>query len=69
MTKAIRIHETGGPEVMKWEDVDVGAPGEGQVRLRQTAMGLNFIDCYHRMGLYPLPSLPAVIGADRKSVV
>jgi NADPH2:quinone reductase len=69
MTKAIRIHETGGPEVMKWEDVDVGGPGEGQVRLRQTAMGLNFIDCYHRMGLYPLPSLPAVIGAEAAAVI
>lgn len=69
MTKVIRIHETGGPEVMKWEDIDVGSPGPGQVRIKQNAIGLNFIDCYHRMGLYPLPAMPAVIGTEAAGVV
>jgi NADPH2:quinone reductase len=65
MTYAIRIHETGGPEVLKWEEVDVGDPGPGQVRLRQEAVGLNFIDIYHRTGVYPqkLPFTPGVEGA------
>ena len=53
MPHAIRIHETGGPEVLKWEEVEVGEPGPGQVKLRQEAAGLNFIDIYHRTGLYP----------------
>jgi NADPH2:quinone reductase len=65
MTHAIRIHETGGPEVLKWEEVEVGEPGPGQVRLRQEAVGLNFIDVYHRTGTYPqkLPFTPGVEGA------
>jgi NADPH:quinone reductase len=65
MTKAIRVRQTGGPEQMRWEDVDVGEPGSGQVRIRQTAVGLNFIDVYHRTGLYPqpLPFTPGVEGA------
>ena len=65
MPHAIRVHETGGPEVLKWEDVEVGEPGPGQVRLRQEAAGLNFIDVYHRTGLYPqpLPFTPGVEGA------
>jgi len=65
MPHAIRIHETGGPEVVKWEKVEVGEPGPGQVKLRQEAAGLNFIDIYHRTGLYPqpLPSTPGVEGA------
>ena len=65
MPNAIRIHEAGGPEVLKWEAVEVGAPGHGQVRLRQHAAGLNFIDVYHRTGLYPqpLPFTPGVEGA------
>jgi len=65
MTHAIRIHETGGPEVLKWEEVAVGAPGPGQVRLRQEAVGLNFIDVYHRTGVYPqtMPFTPGVEGA------
>jgi NADPH:quinone reductase len=62
--KAIRIHETGGPEVMKWEDVEVRDPGQGEVLLRHTVAGLNFIDINHRMGTYPLASLPAVIGME-----
>ncbi len=64
MTHAIRIHETGGPEVLTWEAVEVGAPGPGEVRVEQTAVGLNFIDVYHRTGLYPLPALPAAIGME-----
>ena len=64
MAHAIRIHGTGGPEVLKWEQIDVGAPGAGEVRLRQTAVGLNYIDTYHRSGLYKLAALPAVIGME-----
>jgi NADPH2:quinone reductase len=65
MTHAIRIHSTGGPEVLEWEEVEVGEPGPGQIRLRQEAAGLNFIDVYHRTGLYPqpLPFTPGVEGA------
>jgi NADPH2:quinone reductase len=69
MPKAIIIHETGDPAVMRWEDFDPGAPGPGEVRLRQEAIGLNFIDVYHRTGLYPLPSLPAVLGLEGAGVV
>jgi NADPH2:quinone reductase len=64
MTHAIRIHETGGPEVLTWEEVEVGDPGPGEVRLQHAAVGLNFIDVYHRSGLYPLAALPAVIGME-----
>ena len=65
MPKAIRIHAAGEPEVLLWEDVEVGEPGPGQIRLRQEAAGLNFIDVYHRTGLYPqpLPFTPGVEGA------
>src|SRR5215217_4610879 len=65
MPNAIRIHEPGGPEVMRWEPVEIDDPGPGQVRLRQHAAGLNFIDVYHRTGLYPqpLPFTPGVEGA------
>ena len=65
MPHAIRLHETGGPEVLHWEEVDAGEPGPGQVRVRQEAAGLNFIDVYHRTGLYPqpLPFTPGVEGA------
>ena len=69
MTHAIRIHAPGGPEVMRWDQVDVGAPGPGEIRLRQTAIGLNFIDVYRRSGLYPLPALPAVLGLEAAGVV
>jgi len=64
MPHAIRIHATGGPEVMRWESVDVAAPGPGQVLLRHGAIGLNYIDVYHRSGLYPLEAFPAVIGME-----
>jgi NADPH2:quinone reductase len=69
MTKAIRIHQTGGPEVLQWEDVEVGDPGAGQVRLRQSACGLNYIDVYGRTGLYPVGDLPAVLGMEAVGVV
>ncbi len=69
MPKAIRMHRTGGPEVLSWDDVEVGAPGPGQVRLKQAAVGLNFIDVYYRTGLYPLTSLPSVIGLEAAAVV
>ena len=69
MTKAIRIHETGGPEVLQWEEYDPGRPGPGEVLLRHEAVGLNFIDVYHRTGLYPLPSLPAVPGMEGAGIV
>jgi NADPH2:quinone reductase len=63
MVHAIRIHQNGGPEVMKWESVEVGEPGPGQVRLKQHAVGVNYIDTYHRSGLYKMP-LPMVIGSE-----
>jgi NADPH:quinone reductase len=68
MSKAIRIHTTGGPDVLRWGDVVVGEPGEGQVRIRHTAIGVNFLDTYHRSGLYPLP-LPAGLGSEAAGVV
>ena len=64
MPKAIRIHEYGGPEVLRWEEVEVGDPGHGQLRVRHAAVGLNYIDVYHRTGLYPLPSLPWTLGME-----
>ena len=69
MSKAIVINQTGGPEVLRWVDYDSGQPGPGQVRLRHEAVGLNFIDVYHRTGLYPLPSLPAVPGMEGSGTV
>jgi NADPH2:quinone reductase len=69
MPKAIRIHKTGGPEVLSWDEVEVGAPGAGQVRIRQTAVGLNYIDVYHRTGLYPISPLPGGIGSEGAGVV
>lgn len=68
MPKAIRFDQTGGPEVLRWEEVDVGGPGPGEVRLRQTAIGVNFIDTYHRSGLYPLP-LPSGLGSEGVGIV
>jgi NADPH2:quinone reductase len=65
MAHAIRIHENGGPEVLKWEQVEIGEPGPGQIKIRQEAAGLNFIDVYHRTGLYKqdMPFTPGVEGA------
>lgn len=68
MVKAIRIEEFGGPEVLQWQDVEVGEPGPGEVRLRHSAVGLNFIDTYHRSGLYPL-ELPSGLGSEAAGVV
>lgn len=68
MTRAIRIHEHGGPEVMRLEDVDVGEPGPGEARVRHTAVGLNFIDTYHRTGLYAV-SLPSGLGMEAAGVI
>jgi len=68
MSKAIRIHKNGGPDVLTWEDVDVPAPGPDDIRLRHTAIGLNFIDIYHREGLYPL-NLPIVLGTEGAGVI
>jgi NADPH2:quinone reductase len=63
MTKAIRFEKTGGPEVMKWVDVNVGEPGKGEIRVKHHAVGLNFIDVYFRTGLYPMP-LPGGLGME-----
>ena len=69
MVKAIRIHENGGPEVMKWEDVEVPVPGDGEALIEHAAVGLNFIDVYQRTGLYPLPELPWVLGMEGAGTV
>lgn len=68
MAHAIRMHEAGGPDVLRWEEVAVGNPGPGQVRLRHVAVGLNFADTYFRTGLYPVP-LPNGIGVEAAGVV
>ena len=68
MPHVIRIEQNGGPEQMHWEEVTVGEPGPGEVRVRNTAVGLNFIDTYHRSGLYPMP-LPLVLGSEGAGVV
>jgi NADPH2:quinone reductase len=64
MAKAVRVHETGGPEVLTYEDIEVPAPGKGEVRIRQRACGLNFIDTYFRTGLYKAPGLPFIVGNE-----
>ena len=69
MTKAIQIHQTGGPDVLKWEEIHVGDPGSGQVRLKQTACGLNYIDVYGRTGLYPVAGFPAILGMEAAGIV
>ena len=69
MTHAIRVHEYGGPDVLKWEEVKVGEPGPGEVRIKQTAIGLNFIDIYLRTGLYPQPSFPFIPGMEGAGIV
>ena len=66
---AIRIHEHGGPEVMRWEPAEVGDPGSGEVRLRHTAVGLNYIDVNHRTGAYPLKDFPQTIGMEGAGVI
>jgi len=67
-TNAIRMHEFGGPEVLQWEEVDLAEPTAGQARIRHTAVGLNFIDTYHRSGLYPL-DLPTGLGSEAAGVI
>ena len=69
MTKAVRVHQVGGPEVMIYEDVEVPPPGPGEVRIRQHAIGLNFIDTYYRTGLYKAPGLPFVVGNEASGEV
>ena len=68
MTKAMRVYEHGGPEVLQWEDIELGDPGEGEVQIKHTAVGLNFIDCYQRSGLYPM-DLPITLGAEGAGVI
>ncbi|MGH8757069.1 MAG: alcohol dehydrogenase catalytic domain-containing protein, partial [Burkholderiales bacterium] len=68
MPYAIRIHEMGGPEKMRWEEVRVETPGPGQVLVRNTAIGLNFIDTYHRSGLYRV-ALPATLGMEGAGII
>src|SRR3954465_15451316 len=68
MAHAIRFAKTGGPEVLEWQEVEGGKPGQGQVRVRQTAVGLNYIDTYQRSGLYQMP-LPSGLGSEAAGVV
>jgi NADPH2:quinone reductase len=68
VAQAVRFYETGGPEVLRWEDVEVGEPGHGEVRVRHEAVGLNFADTYFRTGLYPAP-LPAGMGVEAAGVI
>src|SRR5436853_6913165 len=68
MVQAIRFAKTGGPEVLEWQPVDVGKPGPGQVRLKHSAVGLNYIDTYQRSGLYPMP-LPSGLGSEAAGVI
>ncbi|HQC81564.1 MAG TPA: alcohol dehydrogenase catalytic domain-containing protein, partial [Accumulibacter sp.] len=68
MPNAIRIHQTGGPDVLRWEAVDLPAPAPGEATVRHHAVGLNYIDVYHRTGLYPL-TLPSGIGLEGAGVV
>ena len=67
--RAIRFSRTGGPEVLSWDEVTLGSPGPGQVFVRHKAVGLNFIDTYHRSGLYPVQSLPSGIGLEAAGVI
>ena len=69
MTKAFRFYETGGPEVLRWEDVEVGSPGPGQVRMRHTAVAVNFRDILIRNGLHKVATLPSGLGLEAAGVV
>ena len=69
MPHAVIIQKTGGPEVLEYHGIDLSEPGPGEVRIAQGAIGLNYIDVYHRTGLYPVPSLPAVIGMEAAGVI
>ena len=68
MPHAIRFHKTGGPEVLQWDEVSVGKPGQGEARIRHTAVGLNYVETYFRSGLYPAP-LPSGLGTEAAGVV
>src|SRR3954453_23707594 len=68
MTHAIRFHKTGGPEVLVWEEFNLGKPGPGEARIRHSAVGLNFVDIYNRSGLYPV-QLPSGLGGEAAGVV
>jgi NADPH2:quinone reductase len=68
MAHAIRFAKTGGPEVLEWQQVEIGKPGQSQVRIRHTAVGLNYIDTYQRSGLYPMP-LPSGLGSEAAGVI
>src|SRR5271155_1192731 len=68
MVQAIRFAKSGGPEVLEWQQVDIGKPGQGQVRLRHSAVGLNYIDTYQRSGLYPMP-LPSGLGSEAAGII
>ncbi|MES9953533.1 MAG: quinone oxidoreductase [Candidatus Thiodiazotropha sp. 6PLUC2] len=67
--KAIRIHKYGGPEQMRWEQIELAPPGPGEVQIRQHSVGLNYIDVYHRTGIYPTPELPCTLGMEGAGVV
>ena len=69
MTQMVRIHRVGGPEVLVAEDVDLPPPGADEVLIRQAAIGVNFVDIYHRLGLYPLPALPVALGIEGAGTV
>lgn len=69
IVKAVRVHEYGGPEKLRYEDIEVGAPGPGEAYVRHTAIGLNFADTHNREGRYPLPTLPHVLGGEAAGVV
>ncbi|GAU26573.1 hypothetical protein TSUD_266870 [Trifolium subterraneum] len=69
MVKAIRVHELGGPQVLKWEDVEIGEPKEGEVRVKNKAIGVNFIDVYFRKGVYNAPSKPFTPGMEAVGIV
>ena len=69
MPRAIRIHEVGGPEVMRLEDVDIEAPSAGEVQVLHTAIGVNFIDVYDRSGLYPQKQMPGWLGREAAGIV
>lgn len=69
MTHAIVVRETGGPDVLNWEEVDIGEPGDGEVRIRHTAVGLNYIDVYFRSGSYPAPHMPFTPGFEGAGVI
>jgi NADPH:quinone reductase len=68
-TKAIRIHQHGGPEQMRWEEIELAPPAAGEVQIRHQAVGLNYIDVYHRSGLYPTPDLPCTLGMEGAGIV